>query len=53
MQAMSAMKIKQKSWTGLTDWIEFHTGNISNGNQAEELHRTHKLDEILCRQYQQ
>jgi len=27
----------------------FQTGNINNGNQVEELHMTHKLDEILCK----
>jgi len=48
---MSAMEIKQRSCTRLTAWMGFYTGIVSNGNQAKELHRTHSLDGIACRQY--
>jgi hypothetical protein len=30
----------------------FHAGNISIQNQAEEVHTTHTLDGISCRQHQ-
>jgi len=53
MQAMSAIKIKQRRCTQLTCWMGFHAGNVSNQNQAEEVHTTHTLDEISCRQCQQ
>jgi len=46
MQAISAMDIKQKSWTRLTDLMRFYTDNVSNPNQAEKLHRTHFLDKM-------
>ena len=50
---MSAMEIKQRSCTRLTRWIEVHAGNVSNGNQAKELHITHNLDRSSCKQCQQ
>jgi len=50
MQAMLAIKIKQRRCTQLTAWMRFHAGNVSNQNQAEEVHTTHSLDEISCRQ---
>jgi len=53
MQAMSEIKIKQRRPTELTTWMGFHAGNVSNQNQAEEAHTTHKLDRISCRQCQQ
>ena len=53
MQAMSAIEIKQRSCTWLTGWMRVHAGNVSNRNQAEELHMTHCLDTSSCRQYQQ
>ena len=53
MQAMSAMEIKQRSCTWLTVLIRVHSGNVSNGNQAEELPMTHFLDKSSCRQCQQ
>jgi len=53
MQAMSAIKIKQRRCTQLTSWMWFHAGNVSNQNQAEEVHTTHILDVISCRQCQQ
>jgi hypothetical protein len=33
--------------------MEFYAGNVSNSNQAEELHITHSLDGVPCKQYQQ
>jgi len=33
--------------------MEFHAGNVSNGNQAEQLHMTHILDGSSYREYQQ
>jgi len=53
MQAMSAINIKQRRCTQLTNWMGFHADNVSNQNQAEEMHTTHSLDEISCRQCQQ
>ena len=53
MQAMSAMEIKQSSFTALTAWIGFHAGHVSNGYQAEQGHSTHHLDGISCRPCQQ
>jgi len=53
MPEILAMKIKQRSCIGLTLWIGFYSGNASNGNQVEELHRTHILDGNSCRQCQQ
>jgi len=53
MQGMSAMEIKQSSCTWLTRWIGVHAGNVSNGNQAEQLHMTHTLDGSSCRECQQ
>src|SRR5258708_7613458 len=50
---MSAIEIKQRSCTGLTSWKGCQAGNVSNRNQAEELHRTHPLDGISGRQCQQ
>jgi len=52
---MSAIEIKQESCqcTLLTTWMGFHAGNVSNGNQAEKLQTTHRLDDISCRQCQQ
>jgi hypothetical protein len=53
-QATSAVfKIKQKKCTQLTNWMGFHACNISSiRNQAEEVHRTHSLDGISCKQHQ-
>jgi len=53
MQVISAIEIKQRSCTSLTTWIGVHAGNVSNGNQAEELHITHNLDRSSCRECQQ
>ena len=53
MQAMSAIKINQRRPTQLTSWKGFHAGNVSNLNQPEKSHTTHKLDGISCRQCQQ
>ena len=53
MQTMSAIKNKQRRCTQLTIWMGFHTGNVSNQNQSEEVHTTHTLDGISCRQCQQ
>jgi NMD protein affecting ribosome stability and mRNA decay len=39
MQTISAMEIKQRSCTGLTNWMKVHAGNVNNENQAEELHK--------------
>jgi hypothetical protein len=50
MQAMSALKIKQRRCTQLTNWMGFHTGNISTQNQAEDVHTTYILDGISHRQ---
>ena len=33
--------------------MRFYAGNLSNGNQTEELHTTHILDWIAYRQSQQ
>ena len=44
MQAMSAIKIKQGMYTQLTNWMGFHIGNVSNQNQAKEVHTTHRLN---------
>jgi len=33
--------------------MRVHAGNVSNGNQAEQLHMTHMLDESSCRKCQQ
>jgi len=52
MQAMSAIKIKQRMCTQLTAWMGFHAGKVSNQSQAEEMHTTHNLDGT-CRQHQQ
>jgi hypothetical protein len=51
-QAISAMEIKQRSCTALTSWMGLQEGNVSHGNQAEELHSTHILDGITERQCQ-
>ena len=53
MQAMSAIKIKQRRPTQLTRWMGFHAGNVSNQNQAEKAHKTHSLDGNSCRHCQQ
>ena len=53
MQALSAMEIKQRRHTQLTFWIGFHKDIVSNGNQAEEVHMTHMLDEISYKHCQQ
>jgi len=53
MQAMLAIKIKQRKCKQLTNWMRFHAGNVSNQNQSEEVHTTHTLDGISCRQCQQ
>jgi len=50
---MSAMEIKQRNCIGLTIWMGFHAGNVSNVNQVKELHRTHSLDRVSCRKCQQ
>jgi hypothetical protein len=52
MQAVSAMKIKQRSYTELTIWMGFQADNVSHENQAKELHSTHTLDGISGRQCQ-
>jgi len=51
MQAMSA-EIEQRRRTRLTFWMRFHAGNVSDRNRAEEMHTTHILDGISCRQCQ-
>jgi len=53
MQTISLMAIKQKSSTSLTRWMKIYASNVSNSNQAEELHMTHILDRILYKQCQQ
>jgi hypothetical protein len=53
MQATSAIKIKQRRCTKLTPWLRFYADNISNQNQVEEVHTTHKLDGISYSQDQQ
>ena len=52
MQTMSAIEIKQRRRTSLTDWMGVHVGNVSDQNQAEEVHTTHRLDGSSCRQCQ-
>jgi len=53
MQALSAIEIKHRRHTRLTSWIGFHAGIVSDQNQAQEAHTTHKLDGISCRHCQQ
>jgi len=53
MKALSLIKIEQRRCTRLTSWMGFHAGIVSNQNQAEEAHMTHKLDGISCRHCQQ
>jgi hypothetical protein len=53
MEAILAIEIKQRSCTPLTGWIVVYAGNVSNVNQAKELHMTHFLNRNLCRQCQQ
>ena len=50
---MSAMETKHRSCTWLTTWMGVHAGNVSNGNQAQELHMTHTLDGSSSRECQQ
>jgi len=52
MQAFSAIKIEHRRRTQLTAWMGFHAGIVSNLNQAQEAHTTHKLDGISCRHCQ-
>jgi len=46
MQAMSAIEIKHRRCSQLTNWMGFDAGNVSNQNQAQEVLTTHSLDEI-------
>jgi len=53
MQEMSAIKIENRRCSQLTLWMEFHAGNVSNQNRAQEALMTHSLDGVSCRQCQQ
>ena len=53
MQAMSAIEIEHRRRSQLTNWMGFDAGNVSNRNRTQEVHTTHCLGVISCRQCQQ
>ena len=53
IQGILAMETKHRTCTWLTSWMEVHPGNVSNGNQAQDLHMTHILDRSSSRECQQ
>ena len=53
MQEMSAMETSTGAAHDSQAWMGVHPGNVSKGNQAQELHMTHILDGSSSRECQQ